>query len=197
MNLRTCAVVAAAFLALPMAAQAGADNDVLRAMDRCAGVAEEHARLACYDQLAPQVKAALAEAPAAQASNPPTVEEQKSWFGFDLGNIFGSAPSQQKTPQQFGSENLPPPPPASGAPPPPEPIDSITAAVTDYAISPFGKFVVFLDNGQVWKEVEGDTEQASFKKSGGNTVVISRGFIGSYNLQVNDSKKLYKVKRVK
>ena len=101
------------------------------------------------------------------------------------------------TPQQFGGENLPPPPPKEGEAPPPGPLDSITANVTDYAINPRGKFVVFLEGGEVWQEVQGDPDPAMFRKSGGNTVTISRGMLGSYNLQINDSKKVFKVKRLK
>ena len=77
-------------------------------------------------------------------------------------------------------------------------MDSITASVTEYAFTPFGKFIVFLDNGQVWKQMQGDADHAiSSKNPKDNKVTISRGFIGSYNLSVNDSAKIYKVERVK
>jgi hypothetical protein len=181
----------------------GADQTlVLEALGKCAGLADDKARLACYDALAPQVKDALGAPPAAVGSTqpPPTQEQQKSWFGFDVGNIFGTAPAQQTTPQQFGSDKLPapPPPPPGTAPAQPPVIDSITAGVTDYAINPFGKFIVFLDNGQVWKQEQGDADRAQFRKNPkDNKVSISRGFIGSYNMTLNDSEKVYKVTRVK
>lgn len=193
MNLRRYAVTLAFFVGLSAAAQAGVRDNVLRAMDQCAAVADKDQRLACFDQLAPQVKAAIAEAPMA---GPPTAEQQRSWFGFDFGNLFGNAPSQQTSPEQFGSENLPPPPLKEGEAPPPGPIDSISAEVADYAVNPFGKFVIFLAGGEVWKQIEGDPERAQFKKEG-NIVVISRGLMGSYNLQLNDSNKVFKVKRIK
>jgi hypothetical protein len=193
MNWRISAAVLAFCIALPAAAQAGLRDEVLRAMDQCAAITDKDQRLACFDQLGPQVKAAMAEAPMA---GPPTIEQQKSWFGFDFGDIFGTSPGKQTTPEQFGSENLPKPPPKEGEPPPPGPIDSITANVSDYAFNPYGKFVVFLEGGQVWRQIEGDTEHAHFRH-GDNTVVISRGLLGSYNLQINDSKVVYKVKRIK
>jgi hypothetical protein len=56
--------------------------------------------------------------------------------------------------------------------------------------------VVFLDNGQIWQQLQGESEHANFSRSG-DTVTISRGFIGSYNLQINDSHKVFKVKRIK
>jgi hypothetical protein len=193
MNLRAYAIAVAFLVGLPVAAQAGVRDDVLRAMDQCAAVSDKDQRLACFDQLAPQVKAAIAEAPMA---GPPTIEQQKSWFGFDFGNLFGTAPKQQTTSEQFGSENLPPPPPREGEPPPPGPIDSITANVTDYAFNPSGKFVIFLEGGEVWQEIQGDADRAVFRKKD-NAVLISRGLMGSYNLQINGSNKVFKVKRIK
>jgi hypothetical protein len=193
MNLRRYAITLSFLLVLPCVADAGVRDEVLRAMDQCAAVADKDQRLACFDQLALQVKAAIAEAPMA---GPPTAEQQKSWFGFDFGNIFGTAPKQQMTSEQFGSENLPPPPLKEGEALPPGPIDSISADIADYAVNPFGKFVVFLEGGEVWKQVEGDSERASFKKKD-NTAVISRGMMGSYNMQLNGSNKVFKVKRIK
>ncbi len=114
--------------------------------------------------------------------------------------MFGSAPAQQTTPDKFGSEALqatpPPQQPAAEEPPPPEAIDSITAKVTEYSYTPFGKFIIFLDNGQVWRQVEGDSDKADFHGSD-NTVAISRAVLGSYALSINSSSKTFKVKRIK
>lgn len=182
--------------AVPACAAPGA-QDLLEAVGHCAGIADDHARLACYDSLTPRVKDALAAPPASLPGNrAPTEEEQRSWFGFDLGSLFGASPEQQTTPAQFGSDRLPEThakeETAAAA------VDSITAGVTDVAYTPFGRFIVFLDNGQIWRQIEGDTDRAVFKKPAkNNKVTIDRGFIGSYNLTLNDSAKMYKVTRVK
>lgn len=195
-NLRAVTVAALVLFAFSIPVHAGVRDEVLRAMDQCSTVADKDKRLACFDQLSTQVKQAIAEAP---RSGPPTAEEQKSWFGFDFGNLFGdnTSPNRQTTPAQFGSENLPAPPRKEGEPEPVGPIDSITENVTDYALNPFGKFVVFLQSGQVWKQIGGEADIANFKKGGKNTVLISRGLLGSYNMQINDSNKVFKVKRIK
>ena len=190
------AVTCALFLALPATAKAGPAADVLKAMGQCAAVADEHERLACYDKLAAQAAQVLAQMPPAPHAGPPTAEEQKSWFGFDLGGLFGNSPAQQTTPEKFGSENLPAKPPAPGEAPPPPPLESISATVTDFAYTPFGQFIVFLDNGQVWRQIEGDTDHANFDRKG-STVTISRGWLGSYGLTIAGSDKVFKVKRVK
>jgi hypothetical protein len=205
--------IAAVFFAVPAVAQ---DREqVLQALGKCAELTDGKARLACYDALAPRVKEVLATPPAPVASNgPPTKEQQESWFGFNIDNIFGNGPATQTTPEKFGAEQIPKPPtpppaeqaqtttPGQPAPPPPPPqpveIDSITAGVTDYAFTPFGKFIVFLDNGQVWRQLQGDSGKAYFEKNPkDNKVTIERGFMGSYNLRVNDSNKVFKAERIK
>jgi len=204
MKMRAIAVTTAGLLAIACgAAQAGPRDDVLDAMGKCAALTDDKARLGCYDAVAPRLRDALNQPPET-LSHPPTPEEQKSWFGFSLGDWFGNTvpPSGQTTPGQFGADKLPPAPAATGsttaangAPAEPQELDSITAGVSDYSINPFGKFIVFLDNGQVWKEVDADI--AHFSKNSANSVTIERGALGSYNLRINDGNKVFKVTRVK
>jgi hypothetical protein len=201
MKMRAIAVTTAGILAV-MAGQtlAGPRDDVLEAMGKCASLTDDKERLSCYDAAAPRLRDALNRPPEA-LSHPPTEEEQKSWFGFDVGSWFSSdnpPPAAQITPGQFGADKLPqsaPPEGAAASGQEPRVVDSITANVTDFSYNPFGKFIVFLDNGQVWKEV--DTEVAHFSKSSPNTVTIERGLLGSYNMHVNGGNKLFKVTRVK
>jgi|SRR5215469_571899 len=201
MNFRFLALTLAgyttAFSALAAEPPPVATQDVLEAMSRCAAITDNSQRLSCYDALAPHVKDALAAPPEALPGNrAPTTEEQRSWFGFDLSGLFGASPSQQTTPAQFGSDRLPSTHEKEQTAA--EEVDSITAGVTDVAFTPFGKFIVFLDNGQVWRQIEGDADHAIFKKPAkNNKVTIGRGLIGSYNLTINDSDKTYKVTRVK
>ncbi len=199
MNMARVAVFAAAAM-LPVAAFAGPDprQELIDGMAKCAAVADNTARLACYDALNPTLHAAqAAPPPPPPAAAPPaaTADNSRPWY-----DLFGVSPSHQTTPQSFGSEALQAPPPPPGVAPsekPPEALESITAAVTDYSFTPYGKFVVFLDNGQIWRQLESDTGvKARFAKGGKNTVVISRGLIGSYNMNINDGP-TYKVKRVK
>jgi len=195
------AIVIAALAAAPCAAHADARQDLVDGMAKCAAIGDGTARLACYDALNPTLKAAqstpppAAEAPAAAAA--PPGGDSRPWY--DPGRIFGVSPREQTTPEQFGGENLAPPPgtPQTAANTPPPALDSITATVTDYSFNPYNKFVVFLDNGQIWKQLESDTGlKARFQKDGKNVVVISRGFVGSYNMTINDGP-AYKVARVK
>ena len=199
MKLRTVLLGAGAALIICTIADAGPRDDVLEALGRCAAVSDNAARLACYDGLAPQLKTALSTPPAT-LDRSPTKDEQESWFGFDIGGLFspGSTTSSQTTPQQFGADRLAQTP-AQQEVIQQQQIDSISAGVTDYSFSPISKkFVVFTDNGQIWKQIPGDAEVARFSRDPkSNTVSISRGLLGSYNMKINDSNKVYKVTRVK
>ncbi len=194
-------VALAAIVMAPVAAGAGPREDLIEGMAKCAAVADNAARLACYDALNPTLKAAQSTPvpPPPPAAAPPA--DNRAWY--DPGRIFGTSPSQQVRPEQFGAEALtaptpPPPKPGEPAPPsPPAPIDSITAVVTDYSFNPFGKFVVFLDNGQIWQQLQGESDLAKFPKHDKITVVISRGGLGSYDLTINDQSKFFKVRRIK
>jgi hypothetical protein len=206
--------ILAVFLLVSFPARAAAD-DVIAAIGKCAVLTDDTARLACYDKIAEQTKTvatppqappqaalpaplAAAPAPTAAAAPPVTKKDEESWFG--IADWFGSdkvSPAAQSTPQQFGSENLPPPPAAPGARPPLEPLDHIAATVSDFAYNPYGRFVVFLDNGQIWQQLQADTGQARFSKKTKDQVTIARGALGSYNLIIGDHSALYKVKRIK
>jgi hypothetical protein len=197
MNSRLVLGLAAFVAVLGTPALADPREDVLQAMNKCAAIAADHERLTCYDGLKPQLQAALAAPPPQQVAQ----KDDSSWFGLD--HLFGGGQAPQTQPKQFGSERLPPTEQAKVNPPPanvPEikEIDSITAVVTDYALTPTGRFIVFLDNDQVWQQIEGDTMKAHFKKNPkDNTVTISRAFLGSYALKLNDLNQIFKVKRVK
>jgi len=195
MNLLKCGWIVALTL-VPAASLAGPREDIVDGMAKCAAIADNSARLACFDALVPQVKAAQAAPP---ETAPPA--DTRAWY--DPSRIFGISPSQQTTPEQFGSENLtaptpPPPKPGEPAPPaPPQALDSITAKVTDYALNPFGRITVFLDNGQIWRQLDGDTDHAHMHGGGGNTVEISRGMLGSYDMVINGVGVALKVQRIK
>ena len=187
--------------------------DTMQALVKCSQIADAGQRLTCYDGVMPKVRAELAPAPQDLSK-----DDQVSLFGLNLSDIFG--PARQATPQQFGQERVKEPqapaaaapvgptaptaPPAQvaiaqpAAPARPQPVERISAAVTDYSLTPIGRFVVFLDNGQVWRQLDADTTRALFKRAAAdNKVTISRGAFGSYNLQLNESNALFKVTRVK
>jgi hypothetical protein len=75
--------------------------------------------------------------------------------------------------------------------------DHIESRMTNYTFDKLGIFTVALANGQVWRQVPGDTSYAYWKKPAASyTARISHGFLGSYNLEVPNNPGMFKVRRV-
>jgi hypothetical protein len=188
MNLRPV-ILAACLMAAVSTAHAATSREMLDLLAQCADIKDGTERLACYDKLAPQLRETLA---AVKKPAERTEEDKASIFGFDFGGVFGSREGPT-SPEEFGKNQMPAPPPEEG-----QALESIAAGVTDYARTPFGKFIVVLDNGQVWRQIDSDTGVARFEREAkDNKVVISRGLLGSYNLKINDQNATFKVKRLK
>jgi hypothetical protein len=198
MNFRPAAVTTLALVTLfSVPVHADPREDLLQAIGKCTTVTDDKARLACYDAAAPHLHDVL-NAPPAAMTTAPTPEEEKSWFGFNLDSLFGaSAPASQTTPQQFGADRTPQVQQKEAEQTTHE-VDSISAGVTEYSFTFDKKFIIFLDNGQVWRQLQGDTAMAHFKhQPTDNKVTIERGFMGSYNLAINDGEETFKVTRLK
>lgn len=229
MNTKSVILSAVAFVAASTAAQAGPGEAMAFAIGQCSSQPNEKARLACYDEIAAQLKSGAfvsapaappppvaqapqvmtpaapavvpapgvpsaaqvgrvsAPAPVAQAPQGGTWYDPTSWFGKDNPQITSTNPAD------FGAEALPQQRTASAEP---AQLEELRANVTAVAYNPRGRFTVTLDNGQIWKQLDGDTGTARLKKKGGDIVTISRGVLGSYNLVVDGRSALFKVKRV-
>jgi len=180
----------AALLITAVSASAGPRDDVIGTLVKCADLTDKAARLDCYDQASPQLRAA-AQAPvppppaAMQVAEPPPVPVSQQGGSF-LSSLdpFGDTPqgpsAQQMAYQPIGAEILP-----------------VTIGVANYAIAPNGSFSVTLDNGQVWRERNEHYDHPAFHGDAKNVVVIERGMIGGYNLYLKGDGKPYKVLREK
>jgi hypothetical protein len=146
---------------------AGPREEVLARAARCAAIAEDAAWLACYRAAAAPMEAALAAA--------------------TIG--FGHAAPLQATPLTA--------PPAAKRPAPDSATDHLTAHVLKVTFSPQNYFILVLDNGQVWQQINGDDEFAVLKRPAQEyEVTIRHGFFGSYNLTFTGVAGLFRVRRI-
>lgn len=93
------------------------------------------------------------------------------------------------------------PPPPMGAKPlaSPRKVNSgdYTARMVSYAFNQRGIFAVTLENGEAWEQLSGDGSRAHWKRPASRYVVrITKGFMGSTNLEVKGSPGLFKVRRL-
>jgi hypothetical protein len=87
-----------------------------------------------------------------------------------------------------------------GKPPPPRPdeITQITATVLELAKTARGRAVFVLDNGQTWRQLDGDgTEVREPPPGKAMRVTIAAGFLDSFDLTIEGRNGLIKVRRVK
>lgn len=69
--------------------------------------------------------------------------------------------------------------------------------MASYKFDRNGFFTVVLADGEVWRQIDGDTAAAHwFKKPGNYVVIITGGALGSFNLRVRGEPTSYKVRRV-
>jgi hypothetical protein len=201
-----CFAILAGFLCAPAAAQ----PQLSGALGQCMGIFGAVERLSCYDRVARSVnpQGAQQQQPAPQyapapavAARPPAAAyaapapQYPSQYavavppaGAALAAPAAAAPSAQTRPQQFGSEYLAP---AAGA----KPVNAIESQIQSFRFTTGHRFVLLLENGQEWKQIEGDTGQPILTSLKVRSVTIRRGALGSYNLVFSDQSGSYKVER--
>lgn len=70
----------------------------------------------------------------------------------------------------------------------------LTSQVKSFSVNQQGMFTIVLANGQTWRQLSGDTNYAGHVKPD-DTISISRGAFGSYNLRIGKHPEYYKVSR--
>jgi hypothetical protein len=176
-------VSAAVLLAVP--AQADPARDALAEVAKCADIAAAQERLACYDKASATAKTALAATPVQQAAVE-TEEEEGGvlrWFGLAERKPVTKA-------EDFGK----PPVIMEG----PREVTEISSTVVEFAKNIHGRSLFILENGQVWKQVDGDDfDVRAPRKDEVMKVSIEKAIMGSYSLTIDGQTGLVKVRRVK
>ena len=137
------------------------------ALAQCAAVSVDAARLACYDALAGRPAASPGAAPEASA-----------------GALAPAAAPPAPSEADFGK------PPAPRVEP-----DSIRARIVGATRELKPGVILKLDNGQVWK-VSTETGSSYRGIPDDAEVVITKGWLGSYWMEVIAIKRQFKVRRV-
>lgn len=158
-------------------------RDALADIFKCADIADPTRRLECFDAATTRAKGALA-APAqpVQQAQPAKEKSMLDWFGF---------PKSQPVTR---TEDFGKPAPEPG----PNEVTEVSATVLEFAKTARGKAVFILENGQVWRQIDGDGVDVYAPPQGVKLkVTIETGVFGSYNLTIDGRKGLVKVTRLK
>jgi len=164
-------VLASISIFVAVAANADSTEDALAEIARCAGIGDPSARLKCFDTAAPRANSVLAGQQA---------KEAVGGFG------FSRPPEAVTRAEDFGK------------PPPPPEITQIAAAVLELARTARGRSIFILDNGQVWRQLDGDDTDVQDPRPGKPMkIAIARGLLGNYNLTIEGRNALIRVRRLK
>ena len=217
------AIGACFFLLLCGVAEARPRDEVMINVYRCAAQASTRAWLDCYYGAAQPQRAALGLAPAPPAqvalvTSPPapgvpqdlavrdavivaasrcgSVAAERPWLDcyYAAANparsLLGLAPVAVLAPATAL------PSARAGGMLDQQPIKG-SGRMASYKFDSNGFFTVVLDNGEVWRQIDGDTTMAHwFRKPGFYVVTVTAGALGSSNLRVQGEGRSYKVRRV-
>jgi len=166
---------AQANLSVSPPAGSGLPNDVavrdavMSAAASCTNAGDDRQWLDCYYAAAQPMRATLHLSSAPQTK--PVLQQ----------------PAGAQAASEFGKEVAAPDISANG----------IQSRMASYRFDALGVFTVTLENGQVWRQVAGDTDHAHWNKPASRYFVsIKPGFLKSYNFQVRGLPGLYKVLRI-
>ncbi len=160
----------------PVPADLPVRDQVMAGAVRCTTLSDERQWLGCYYAAAQPMRVRLGlesapRTPALQAILP------------------AQTPPPARPVSGFGARALPVSPLGNA--------DHVFAQMASYSFDKLGWFTVTLGNGQVWRQVNGDTTYAHWKKPADSyRVRLSKGFLGSFNLQVDGEPGLFKVHRI-
>lgn len=153
----------------------------------CRDLTDDDARLICYDSAVdrsrqsadsgPRPAPAAPAAPPAPAAPAGAAAASSAAANLSQEDLFGKSGDEvERTVQE-----------ATGS----APLDSLSATVTKLQKYSYDKVLITLDNGQVWKQVDGSNVRLRV----GDTVEIERASLGSFMLKKQGSKRTMRVSR--
>lgn len=131
------------------------------AMLRCRAIADDSARLACFDSAAASLQAAVASRDVVVVDRNQIRESRRTLFGLPIPDLplFGGGDGEEE-----------------------EEIQSITGVVRSASRDGDGRWLVRLEEGSVWRQI--DSRPLALRPRAGMEVEIDRGALGSYRMSV-------------
>ena len=137
--------------------------EMLERLTACRAVAEDAARLACYDAAAAAFDTAEREGELVVIDRAAVNETRRQLFGFEMPTL----------PRLFGN--------GSG-----EDLDSIESTLERASLSGENRWVFRLADGSVWRQI--DSERVRFDNRPGEPVRVRKASLGSFLMTVGDSR---------
>jgi len=174
----------AACLSIPGIANAQSIDpaDSLKKIKNCVEIQNDTDRLACYDESVGRFSQELESGDIMIVDKVSVDEAKKEGFGLNLPSLSGLG-------KIFKSD---------GTPDLPDNTDRIQIDIKSVEKFGYKKNRFFLENGQIWDQVESSNFRAPKRKDKEPYfAIISKASLGSFYLRINDKGKKIKVRRVK
>jgi len=164
-------------------------QQVIENLISCKGIADDNTRLRCLDNVLEDLN--VISPPAQSLSN--VIDEASVNEKVEEVAVLGEADEQQKV-EAFGQEDIAIKQRKNNKERP----KILEASLIELAKNKNGKYVMILDNGQVWRQLKSDTSRLSLGRNEGNVpVTIKRRALGGYAFSLARDKRSVKVERLK
>jgi hypothetical protein len=183
-GIAACAAAAPALAASPI-------EKAIDAAMACRAMTDNAQRLACFDAAMGGIETAKAEETTRVAEKKAAKEKKKKDdFGLRGNDVIVMADTEEN----FGGEAVP----EIRAAQEEKRLKAITANATTIKVNSLKQATLTLDNGQVWKQLESDTESLPQRADGKSyPVTIKRATMGNYMLTIEELHRTIRVTRVK
>lgn len=158
----------------------------------CRVLVSNSERLACLDQAMPALANAFpVEKLSAQEQLEITVRQNEQTQKA-AEKVFGQSINQQKT-QTVEASNVERTVKRKVKK---DQLREIASLVREVELTPYDKAIVYLENGQVWRQLDSDNVRVRSKIVVGKSVAIKKKIMGSYTMKISNERS-FRVKRVK
>ena len=157
------AALAAASTLSTQAAPPQERPETLERLMACRGIADNAARLTCFDTAAGALDTAQRQGDVVVIDRAGVAETRRQLFGFEMPSL----------PRLFGPEGA-------------AEIDSIETTLQSASLVGEGRWVFRLADGSVWRQIDGD--RARFENRPGQPVRVRKASLGSFLLTVDGSR---------
>ncbi len=148
----------------------------------CRAIAEDIERLRCFDNTTESAAENIASAGAEPGGDRPSAVQVASDESQSPDDSFGAEDLAQKRSKE--QESAP---------------KALHAKLVGLRFTNAGRYIITLDNGQVWRQITGDTDNLRLPRATGDgiPIIIKKGLLGSHKLRPASSKRSIRVERVK
>lgn len=179
--MRSILICAAMLAGLAMSAPATAQVEAARsaqaveALEACRTVADDGARLACFDAAAERLSTARAKGEVVVVDKEQLREARREAFGFNLPSLSLFGRAGQTIEEEEGS-------------------DRATFTVESARKGGDGRWIITMENGMVWRQT--DTTVGMMRIRKGSKAEVRKGMLGAYFMNIDDYRAI-KVERAR